>query len=142
MTIRGVIIEAARRQPLRVRLAALSIAAVLVVAGCAARPHATAAPARHSVTFSGAGSMSTASVHLAGDYFMAWTAQAATNAGCYHAAALKQADGGLSNLPFVAVTVDNASPRAGATGTLTLDPADYYVWSSSGCAWTVTLTPE
>lgn len=115
----------------------------LLVAGCgsAAGGSAGAAPgaARVGITRSGNGTLVTDRFHLAGDYRLDWTATdtGSVRVGCYHGSHIEPGRDG-----DVSVSVDGGKMSRGTTHVYGLDAGQYDFWVSSGCDWTLTLTPE
>jgi hypothetical protein len=128
------------------RKIALLFGAILAVAialslsrGGPAQPRSAAGG--NPVTVSGQGTKNTDAFVLAGgNYRVAWTAQADTHVGCYHAAYLTPASGGRSQ-DLGSGGLDDATPRGDVTSLYGLPGGSYYVAAISGCSWTITITP-
>lgn len=119
------------------------VAAALYVIGGGGRTAPTAlssgGSARTTVARSGSGTLVTDRFTLAGDYRLDWTATdtGSTRVGCYHGSHIEPGRAG-----DVSVSVDGGQVSRGTTHVYGLDTGQYDFWISSGCDWTLTLTPE
>jgi hypothetical protein len=95
-----------------------------------------------SVTISGTGIQKSAPFHLTGSYSVSWSAQAATDIGCAHAAFLARTDGTSTLEMLVNQMISDAQPHSGSTNVYNLADAQYYINGTSGCTWSFTFTPQ
>lgn len=110
-----------------------AMAAVLLLAGCAAAPSLATS---EGYRFHGSGIASTPTFALSGgDYSVSWFVQSYPQRGCSYDISLSPETGTGAN-PLVAATLVEA---AGATGTAFANVAlgSYYLRIKSGCVWSV-----
>ncbi len=105
-------------------------------------PPVTAPPSadRAAVTIKGSGTSKSKPFALAGTYAVEWTAT--PDGTCYHGAFLERADGERVSETLVNEILKGAKAKTGSTHLYNLDPADYYIDATSGCAWSFTITPS
>jgi hypothetical protein len=109
-------------------------------------PATAISSATNPVTISGQGTMNTKPFDLAaGNYTVDWTAkdnQGSGRVGCFHGASLKPVTPGRSFSESLGSGQVGASQTAtGQTQIYGVPAGQYYVDTTSGCAWTITLTP-
>lgn len=118
----------------------LLVSPLLLLVACTDSTPATRDPApaverQGPITVSGTGISNSDPFQLnGGDYHIAWTATPDHDIGCYHGASLAPTVGTGSE-HLVNELLDSAAPMTGTTNVYGMEPGQYYINASSGCAW-------
>ena len=99
-------------------------------------------PSRGPVTVHASGIAKSDPFRLVGDYAVAWTAQADSEAGCHSGATLERTDGEYTGLRLTRDVYYDAALHTGSSNLYGMNGSLSFVEETGSCNWSFTFTPR